>query len=315
VADPASPATLIWNRRRTAVLTAVCVVLLAAGALLFPARHGEGSRAKLVVLDPSCLPAREEGVYKPLAEYVGDLQHRSLELQVVRTREHFRAALAEEPEFVVCPDGVGLGVDGERYLPLVTGRRPAPRNLRPRGVLLFRKSAGQVAVPWRSCPDRTIIGDSLSLTGTGAWRRHNPAAAPSTGEGGPTYGADPYDHAGVLMTLRSGCFDYAVVRQWDAERFFAAGLLTESAWGREVLTPPAPDLLILVSRRVPASQRLSLGDKLSLLGREGEAAGGAATRLQAGLGAMNLAGFNLMVEPDLDLVRRNFPGHWPPPTP
>lgn len=309
--DPATSASLGWGGRRVAVLTGACVLLLAAGALLFPTRHAAGSRTKLVILDPSCLPARRAGVYEPLGDYLGELQHRSLAVQIVRNGSEFREALAGEPEFVLCPDGVGIDVAGDRYLPLVSGRRQAPRNLRPRGVLLFRKSAERVQAPWRDQPARTIVGDSLSLVATGPWRRHHPAEPPQGAHHGPAYGADPYDHSGVLMALRAGCFDFAVARQWDADRFFEAGLLSETEWGREVMTPPAPDLVLLVSRRVSASQRLNLGDKLTLLGRDGEGKDSAVAGLVAGLGSMNLAGFNLLVEPDLELVRRNFPGHWP----
>jgi len=311
VTDPATSASRSWGGRRVAVLTGACVLLLAVGAQLFPIRHPAGSRAKLVILDPSCLPARRDGVYEPLGDYLGGIQHRSLAVEIVRNGAEFRDALAGDPEFVLCPDGVGIDVPSERYLPLVSGRRLAPRNLRPRGVLLFRKSVEREQAPWRNQPARTIVGDSLSLTATGPWRRHHPADPPQPPPLGPVYGADPYDHTGALMALRTGCFDFAVVRQWDADRFFAAGLLSETEWGREVMTPPAPDLMLLVSRRVSASQRLNLGDRLTLLGRDGKDQDSAVAGLVAGLGSMNLAGFNLLLEPDLDLVRRNFPRHWP----
>ncbi len=304
-------ATTGFSGRRTAVLTGAVIFLLALGSLFFPSHQPLGSRAVLLVLDPGCLPDREVAVYAPLGRFVGNVGQETLDVHVVRDLGSFHAALEREPEFVLCPDGVGLGLPDADYLPLVIGRRAAPQNLRPRSVLVYRKSAGIPATPWVEYPHATIIGDSLSLAGSGAWRRHNPLDPPVRGEGGPSFGPDPYDHSPALHALRLGCFDFAVVRQWDADRFFKAGLLSHLDYGVEVLTPPAPDLTLFVSRNDSPQRRLVLGDRLSSLGRNPEGEDPRGRELVNGLARLHLVGFNLLVEPDLDLVRRNFPGHWP----
>ncbi len=303
------------GRLGTTVLAGAVVLLLAVGALLFPAHKSLGSRSVLLVLDPAGLQARQAGVYLPLGRFMSAVDRGIVTVQVVRDLDGFREALARDPEFVLCPDGVALDLLGHSYLPLVVGRRSAPRNLRPRSVLIYRKSAGLVPAPWVGRPSATIIGDSLSLAATGPWRRHDPLSPPLSGPGGPTYGPDPYDHAPALHALRLGCFDYAVVRQWDADRFLAGGLLSSIEWGEKILSPPAPDMMLLASDKVPPRRRLALGDHLSALGRNPEEGGPVAKTLIAGLGRLHLAGFNLLVDPDVDLVRRNFPGHWPPAAP
>ncbi len=314
--NPRGAAALLGlGGRRTALLTAACVLALAVGSLLFPRSGADASRADLVVLDPACLPARRAAVYEPLAAYAGSILDRAMAVEIVRGRDELATALGRSPVLVLCPDGVALDLEDEGFVPLVAGRRAAPRNLRPRGVLLSRRDAPRETAPWRTRPRRTVIGDSLSLCGTGAWRGHEPLPAPRRGGRGPVFGIDPYDHGGVLQALIMGCFDYAVVRQWDVERFRDAGLLPPTRWEMEVLTPPAPDLVLMTSGSLPAARRLALGEKLSRLGRGDDEQEPSALRLTLGLGCLNLAGFNLLLEPDLDLVQRNFPVHWPPQAP
>jgi hypothetical protein len=117
----------------------------------------------------------------------------------------------------------------------------------------------------------------------------------------------------VLHAARLGAFDYAVVRQWDADRFFTAGLLTALEWGVEPLTVPVPDVVLMVGPPLTGS-RLEVGDRLAGLGRRTDGQSPAAVQLQVALENLGLVGFNLLVEPDFDLVRRNFAGNWLPAT-
>ena len=126
------------------------------------------------------------------------------------------------------------------------------------------------------------------------------------------WGPDPYDHAPALHAARLGGFDYALVRQWDAERFFSSGLLSPVEWGIELLTIPVPDIVLFASRSVPGRIRLQAGEGLAALGRNGQEQPPVTRELQQGIAGLNLVGFNHLVEPDFDLVRRNFVGNWPP---
>ena len=125
-------------------------------------------------------------------------------------------------------------------------------------------------------------------------------------------GPDPYDHSPALHALRLGCFDYAIVRQWDAERFFNEEFLPSEEWGTENLTGPVPDLVLFGSRDIPAPQLLDLSGELTSLGRLSDGAASETMALIRGLKDIHLSGFNLLVEPDLDLVRGSFSGDWPP---
>ena len=196
---------------------------------------------------------------------------------------------------------------------MAVGRRAAPRNLRPRGVLVYRKSAGLVKAPWLSRPEATVCGDSLSLTATGMWRRQGGNAAPELAEPHScAWGPDPYDHAPTLHAARLGGFDYALVRQWDADRFFADGLLSHLEWGIELMTVPVPDIVIFVSRSVTGKTRLAVGEGLVALGRSPGDQPPAVREVRRAISRLNLAGFNPLVDPDFEFVRRNFAGYWPP---
>jgi hypothetical protein len=228
---------------------------------------------------------------------------------IAHTREEFRELAAGRPDFLVCPDGVALGLDPAVWVPVAAGRRSAPRNLRPHGVLVSLRGAGGDPEPWRTQPRTVVFGDSLSLSATGVLR---PAGSPLPARpAGAAWGPDPYDHAPALHALRLGAYTHAVVRQWDADRFLAQGLLDTARWTIREITVPVPDLVILADRRLPAAERLARGERLAGLGRELAELTPAERELAAGLPALGLAGFNLLIEPDFDLVRGNFAADWP----
>ena len=270
-------------------------------------------RAVFLVFDSTGDRDRITRVYEPFLHFLNELSDDPLDLEVVGTVEAFDEMLAGRVDFVFCPDGLGLSLAAGQYVPLVTGRRAAPRNLRPRGVLVYRKSAGLVSDPWTSRPDATACGDSVSLTATGPWRRGGTEAGP-----GPAipdrcaWGPDPYDHAPVLHAARLGGFDYVLVRQWDADRFFTEGLLSPLEWGVELMTVPVPDIVVFGSRSVAGKTLLAVGEVLSALGRSPEDPSPATREVRRAVAGLNLVGFNLLVDPDFELVRRNFDGRWPP---
>jgi hypothetical protein len=168
-------------------------------------------------------------------------------------------------------------------------------------VLLRRRSAPPAAAPWRSHPGRTVLGDTVSLAVVGAWSMEAGGPRPAPGVAA---GPDPWDHAPVLHALRLGAFDYALVRQWDADRFFAQGLLTTAEWAVTETTPPVPDAVLMAPRRLAPGRRLAIGETLTRVGREDGGADTALTALARGLEELHLAGFNLLVEPDFERVRR-----------
>lgn len=298
-----------WSAgRRASTIAAAIVILLAAGAAFWPREPRPEYHGVCVVFDPGGGLLRQSELFEPLAGFLAGVTGHSLELAVVGTVAEFRTLVDEGADFVVCPDGLALHLDRDRYVPLVTGRRTAPRNLRPRCVLLFRQTSGLVGKPWQALPNRTVFGDSLSLGATGILRRQGGTDAMPDCASGP----DPYDHSPVLHALRLGCFDYAVVRQWDAERFLTSNLLPPSEWGMKILTGPVPDLVLFASREIPAGKRLDLSGALTGLGRGGDESRPESGRLRHGLAGIHLSGFNLLLEPDLDLVRGSFPGNWPP---
>ena len=311
--DDSKPGRWSGGGRSIPILTGFLVLVLALGALLWPSNGPNRGRGVLLVFDSSGDRIRIANVYEPLLQFLNEITDQPLELAMAGTVGTFREKLADGVDFVFCPDGLGLSLEAAEFVPVAVGRRPAPRNLRPRGVLVYRKSAGLVKAPWLSRPGATVCGDSLSLTATGVWRRRSAEAAP-----GPTapyscaWGPDPYDHAPVLHAARLGCFDYALVRQWDADRFFADGLLSHLEWGIELMTVPVPDIVFFASRAVSGKTRLAVGDGLSALGRGSKELPLAAREVHRAIGCLNLAGFNLLVDLDFEFVRRNFAGNWPP---
>lgn len=303
----------LWSTgRRVSTLAAAVVILLALGAVFWPGRERQAFHGVCLVFDPGGAKTRATSLYVPLTDFLVDSSGHSLSLIVVRTVAEFRTQLASGVDFVVCPDGLALSLDQSQFVPLATGRRTAPRNLRPRSVLVYRLEAGLVQEPWVSRPERTIFGDSLSLAATGILRSGDRALSRGGFPPSAASGPDAYDHSPALHALRLACFDYAVVRQWDAERFFSEGLLPLGDWGMEILTGPVPDLVLFASRGIPSAQLLDLGGELAGLGRASGDESPESLALIRGLGSIHLSGFNLMVEPDLDQVRGSYPGDWPP---
>jgi len=299
--------------RSFTVMAGILVLILALGAILLPGPMPGRGRGVFLVFDSSGDQDRVVDVLEPLTQFLNDFTRRPLDLVVVRSMDLFREKLADGVDFIFCPDGMALTLDSGTFVPVAVARRAAPRNLRPRGVLVYRKSAGLVEAPWLSRPEATVCGDSVSLTVTGRWRRRDAEVA--QGPVSPytcAWGPDPYDHAPALHATRLGCFDYALVRQWDAERFFAEGLLSPLEWGIELMTVPVPDIVVFASRSVPGKTRLAVGNGLATLGRSQGNQSPAALLAHRAIGGLGLAGFNLLVDPDFEFVRRNFAGNWPP---
>jgi hypothetical protein len=299
--------------RSITALAGALILVLAGGALLWPGSGPSRNRGVFLVFDSTGDRVRVVNVYEPLQQFLNEFTGRPLDLEVVGTVGAFAEMQVVGVDFVLCPDGLGLDLPASGFVPVAVGRRAAPRNLRPRGVLVYRKSAGLVTDPWISRPAATVCGDSVSLSATGSWRRQGKAATTAAPEFGTcAWGPDPYDHAPVLHAIRLGGFDYALVRQWDADRFFVDGLLSPLEWGLELMTIPVPDVVVFASRSVNGKTRLAVGDGLAGLGRAAQDDSPVAGMARKALGGLNLVGFNLLVEPDFDLVRRNFAGDWPP---
>lgn len=291
--------------RRVTAAAAAAVLMLALGALVWPDGGADRDGLSLVVFDPSGRVDRVDGVYGPLADLLGEALQRPVQAVVVTRAEDALAAAEASPGFVLAPDGLALALDRELFQPLVAGRGAVPRNLRPRSVLVWRRAAGAQAQPWRTHPARTVLGDTVSLASCGAL-----AAAGGGSAAGLAAGPDPYDHAPALHAARLGGFDYALVRQWDAERFAAAGLLDPAVWATREIGPPTPDIVVMAARDLPRRQRMAAGDALAAAGRADAAAETPAARLAAGLERLQLAGFNPLLEQDLDQVRGQVRTDW-----
>ncbi|MCB1182138.1 hypothetical protein KDM41_01810 [bacterium] len=291
---------------RVTAAAAGLVVVLALGAVLWPRAETHLEAPSLLVFDPSGDDTRVAGVYGHLQEHLAAASGRELGLIVVRDLAAYGRELARTPAFVLAPDGLALAAGPGEYLPVASVRRPAPRNLRPSGVLVWRLAAGEEAAPWRSRRARTVCGDSLTLVASGALREAGLRRWPA----GLACGPDPLDHAPVLHALRLGAFDYALVRQWDLDRFVAAGLLAAADFGVREVVPPVPDLVVLASRQLPRHVRLRCGETLAAVGRQSEDESPADRELRLALAAVHLSGFNLLLEPDFELVRRRFAGSW-----
>lgn len=289
---------------------ALGVVLLAAAAAWWPRAAVRPEAPLVAVLDPAGDEWRRQETWPALAAVLAAPGGQRPRVFVAVSREQL-VALAPAADFIVCPDGVALGLDPAAWAPLVAGRRAAPRNLRPRGVLVSRRGA-EAPDPWRTMPATVIFGDSLGLAATGALRPAGAAVALPRAAG---WGPDPWDHAPALHALRLGAYAHAVVRQWDAERFRAQGLLPDSAWTFSEVTVPVPDLVVMATRRLAGSARLGLGERLVGIGRDLSDLAPAERELAASLSALGLAGFNLLVDPDFELVRGHFAGNWPPARP
>jgi hypothetical protein len=302
MAEPGAGST-----RRLPLLAALVVLALAAGALFWPRHRAAGDGLSLLVFDSSGQEERGDRIYAPLAEALAEAIGRPVPLRIVDRVVDLRRRAAAGPCFLLVPDGLALSFARADYAPLVVGRKVAPQNLRPRGVLVWRRAAGEAEAPWLTRAERTVLGDSLSLSATGPWAF---GTASSAVRRRLAVGPDPYDHAPALHAARLGAFDYALVRQWDAERFLASGLLDPAAWAVRPLTPPVPDLVLLVARTLPAGPRLAVRDLLAGLGRGDHAASEPCRRLAQGLDMLRLAGFNLLIDADFDLVRAQVRPDW-----
>lgn len=284
---------------------ALFVLLLAVGAVLWPAGRGKALLGLVLVFDSTGDQTRIESLYQPLAAFLAETGGQGMDLVVARSRGEFLTRARRGADFLFCPDGLALQLDPDVYEPLVCGRRAAPRNLRPRSVLVYRRAAGLLERPWLERPLRTVVGDSLSLAAAGA----------VLADGGPgglgcSWGPDPYDHSPVLHALRLGGFDYACVRQWDAERFFGQGLLADAEWGIKNLTDPVPDGVLMASRKIPRPVMVKIGESLTGMSRSGVAPSPAGEILGRGLPGLQLVGFNFLLEPDFQRVRGIFKGYW-----
>ncbi|MHB8079028.1 MAG: hypothetical protein ACYDIE_07220 [Candidatus Krumholzibacteriia bacterium] len=290
------------------VLAGAVVLLLAASALWWPPRGSAPVEGLFLVVDPLA-QVRGDQMYVPLGAWLAAGVGRPLRLLVVHRVADVPARAWQDVGLVLCPDGVALGLPQEDFTTVAAARRQAPQNLRPRSVLVYRLAAGFAPAPWITAPARTVLGDSLSLAGCGAacrtggypWRERSP------GRPVPKVGADPYDHGPVLQALALGCFDYALVREWTARRWTDAGLLDPATWGMTPVTAPLPDVVVLVSRRWSAADRVRVGERLVSIGRRQEA--GTSAREVSALSVLErlgLAGFNPLLEPDFELTRRQF---------
>lgn len=312
----AAPQVSSWPGR-VFPLAAVLVVLLALGAVIWPRGREQGGQGLLVVYDSSGLRGRQDAVYEPLADFLAEITGRELGMSLVTGLADFHEQVENGAEFVLCPDGLGLRLDPAAFAPLVIARRAVPHNLRPRSVLVYRKATGYMKAPWRRVPGRTVFGDSLSLVATAGLRVPGSASSAAGAAGRAAlrncaWGPDPFDHGPVLHAARLGAFDFAVVRQWDADRFFKEDLLSSLEWGREILSPPVPDIVLLGRSRLTPQMRLQVRQELAALGRAEHSSGAARARLLAGLDRLHLAGFNLLLEPELESARRHFASDWPP---
>lgn len=283
---------------------AVLVLFLALGATFFPKARGYEMREIFLVYDAPGVDTNREALFQSMAQVLGEISAHPMEVVLAASPGEFLSLADGGVDFIFCPDGLALELDAEQYAQMAVGRRKLPRNLRPRGVTVFRKSLGQVERPWETQPSKTVFGDSLSLA--------------SVGNVGPisrlrrcSFGPDPYDHDPVLHALRLGAFDFALVRQWDAEDFFNSGLLDPDIWGVKSRTVPVPDIVVMASMKIPLVDRLQWADTLALVGRAGQTSTEAGALVDRHLRALGLVGFNILLEPDFELVRRNFTSNWP----
>ncbi len=287
-----------------AQLVTVALLALTAGALFWPAQpRWRGDGAMLVLLPAQ--DARRVEALKGLAHHLGAAARLDLRVQVAADPAELRREMGDA-RVLICPDAVAMSLPASAWQPAAAGRRQVPWNLRPASVLVRRTDAPPADAPWRSAPLRTVVGDSLSLVCRAPlWEygHFEPAATLS-------WGTDPFDHAGVLEAARLGRFDYAVVRQWDAEAALASGRLDAREWQVRPLSDPVPDVVVMVSRQLPAAARVDLQEALVMLGRRDDG-GGEAAAVSAGLGLLGLAGFNAVLGPDWDGLRRRYGPCWP----
>ncbi len=287
------------------LLVALLLVLLTLAAIFWPDREAPAGDGTLLVLQPEANVRRDEAL-AALTDYLAEETDVDLQLRVVRDRTSWLAAL-DVATVVVLPDAEASRLSLESWQPLAAGRRRVPWNLRPTAVLLSRVGAPATERPWREAPTRTAFGDSLSLV----------CLAPLCDDGivprqltGVAWGADPYDHAGVIEAAKYGAFDHVVVRQWDARMALASGRLDPDQWRLTPLSGPMPDIVVMVRRTTPMATRLALQRAFTVLGRELDTRPQATEVVVRGLGLLGLDGFNLLLGPDFDRLRRRYAPCW-----
>lgn len=283
---------------------AALVLLLTVGAAFLPNSRGYEMREIFLVYDAPAVGADRVDFFQSLTSVLSEISDHPMELVIATSRSEFMRVAQSGVDFILCPDGLALDLEAGKYYQMVAGRRKLPSNLRPRGVVVFRKAAGFAERPWQSHPGRTVFGDSLSLVSIGG-------VGPVSGLQECAFGPDPYDHGPVLHALRLGAFDYALVRQWDADDFFSTGLLDSEVWEMKNRTIPVPDIVVMASSEIPLVDRLKWADDLAMAGRSGQSSSESIDLMVRRVGNMGLVGFNILLEPDFELVRRNFARHWP----
>ena len=289
---------------RVTLGAAVLVLILALGAVFFPGGNQYDMQGVFLVFDSPGGNENREELFESMSEVFAELSGHSMALVVVDNRDDFLQRVRQGVDFILCPDGVALDLPAADFGSLVAGRRKLPSNLRPRGVTVYRRGGDLDAKPWLNQPNRTVFGDSLSLVAIGKTAEMSEIRSCS-------FGPDPFDHSPALHALRLGAYDFALVRQWDANNFFARGLLDSAVWGMEERTIPVPDIVVLASSQIPRVERLKWAESLALMGRSGENTSDRPGRMLQQLHGIGLAGFNLLLEPEFELVRRKFQGNWP----
>jgi hypothetical protein len=294
-----------WTRGR-GWLVAASLLALTAGALLIPPEPLARGDGTLLVLLPVGEVRRGEAL-EALAAYLGRQARLDLRVQIAGDRQAFAEAL---PTALVtlCPDGLGLDLPTGAWQALATGRRRVPWNQRPASVLVGRRSLPPQTAPWRTAPARTVFGDSLSLVCLAPLcedGRREPLPA-TVG-----WGRDPYDHRAVLAAAVHGAYDHAVVREWDAAAALAEGWLDPAHWRVERLSDPLPDVVVFASRRLTGAVRLDLQEALALLGRDDAVLAPADHLVEVQLGHLGLDGFNLLLGPEVERLRRQYDRCWP----
>lgn len=288
---------------KVTIAGSLLVLLLALGAVVIPGREKGATAGRLLIFTSPGKETERQALFADLREFLGAQIGHPLDIVQVTDKTAFLREATSGADFILCPDGLALALDAENYGPLVAGRRKMPTNLRPRGVLVFRLDAGPSEAPWDEVPERTVFGDSLSLVAVGLRQAGN-------WNSGCAFGPDPYDHGPALHALRLGAFDYALVRQWDAESFFTAGLLDPSEFGMVMRTPPFPDIVLMADREASLVDRVRWAEDLALLNVEDQPVTELGTELSSNLECLGLTGFHLLLEPDFERLRRQFGDRW-----
>ena len=289
-------------------VTALALLLLTAAALFWPLQPEKRGDGALLVLMPESDPLRRDAL-GDLATYLRTQARIDLHVTLAVDRAALIAGLPEAL-VVLCPDAVALTLPASSWQPLVAGRRRVPWNLRPTPVLVSRRDAAEWDKPWLSVPERTVFGDSLSLVCLAPLCSDEPTRLTGL-PAGVAWGTDPFDHRGVLTAAHLGAFDHAVVRQWDADAALAAGRLNPAEWRVRRIGDPVPDVVVLASRKLSRGVRIDLQEALSVLGRRTAGGTADAGRLEARLGALGFEGFNLLIGPDFERLRRRYGSCWP----